>query len=163
MSRWRVPCLRKVIAYGPTKTTKSIVAYWCTVRFDSLWWSPDHVQAKYCIGPPATPTPALSAFNFLPNFYKVNPAEIGYSASYKTSDPLYLLVDWNDAGPTQTTYLNKGYFLLGHCDFNSDIGEPLRGYAIEYAKQLGADLVIYAEQTTPNGRSDSRSRVLKCS
>jgi hypothetical protein len=45
-------------------------------------------------------------------------------------------------------------FLLGHCDFTSGMGTPFRDDAIAYAKQLGADLVIYAEQSSPDGRSD---------
>jgi hypothetical protein len=100
-----------------------------------------------------TPTPALSVFNFLPSFYKINQAALNYAATYKTADPLYLLVDWNDISSTQSTYIAKGYFLLGTCGF-SDGGIPLRDDAIQYAKQLGADLVIYAAQPTSQERAD---------
>jgi hypothetical protein len=102
---------------------------------------------------PTSTTPALSYGNFLPNCYKVNPTAIGYSASNKSIDPLYFLVDWNEVASTQTTYFNQGYVLLGHCDFG-DGGIPLREDAIEYGKQLGADLIIYAAQTNSDGRAD---------
>jgi hypothetical protein len=100
----------------------------------------------------AAPTPPLSPFNILPNFYKVNPAEIGYKGTYKTTEPLYLLVDWDQGNATEQSYFSKGYFLLGHCDFSSENGVPLRGDAIEYGAHLGADLIIYAEQGTVGGR-----------
>src|SRR5438067_2154841 len=77
-----------------------------------------------------TSTPALSTFNVLPNFYKVNPEAIGYTATYKATDPLYLLVDWNDAGPILKSYINKGYLLLGRCDMSGRVGMPYRNDAI---------------------------------
>jgi hypothetical protein len=111
--------------------------------------SPYRTGMKPTAKPQATPN--TYAFDELPEFYQANPQAT--PASPKTSEPLYYLVDWSTLNAIQTSYLNQGYYLLGHESFVSGMGVPERNAAIEYGKSLGADLVIYSGEQTPDGRT----------
>jgi hypothetical protein len=97
------------------------------------------------------PSPTL---NNLPSFYKANPAVPEQPAVYKTIDACYSLVDWKHFASRQNEYFKKGYELLGHCDFPESTGTPLRDNAVDYGRYLGADVIIYSVQQTPNGESE---------
>ncbi|HYY27619.1 MAG TPA: hypothetical protein VE860_06735 [Chthoniobacterales bacterium] len=97
------------------------------------------------------PSPTL---NILPRFYKANPAVPEQPAVYKTIGACYSLVAWKDFASTQNEYFRKGYELLGHCDFLGSTGMPLRDNAIDYGRYLGADVIIYTIQQTPEGESE---------
>jgi hypothetical protein len=60
----------------------------------------------------------------------------------------YRLVDWNDLASVQNEYSQKGYVALGRCDFAAQTGVPLQQNAVDFARYLGADLVVYAIQKT---------------
>lgn len=98
-----------------------------------------------------TPSPTL---NNLPSFYKANPAVPEQPAVYKLIDACYSLVDWKDFASSQNEYFKKGYELLGHCDFLESTGTPLWENAIDYGRYLGADVIIYSIQQTPDGESE---------
>ena len=97
------------------------------------------------------PRPTL---NILPSFYKANPAVPEQPAVYKLIDACYSLVDWKDFASSQNEYFKKGYELLGHCDFPESTGTPLWENAIDYGRYLGADVIIYSIQQTPDGASE---------
>ena len=101
--------------------------------------------------PVSTAKPTL---NMLPIFYKANPVTAEQPAVYKTIDACYLLVDWKDFASTQNKYLDKGYVLLGNCDFAKEMGKPLTDNAIDYGRYLGADVIIYAVNKTMEGQTE---------
>lgn len=45
---------------------------------------------------------------------------------------------------TTQSYMNSGYRLIGVSNFTKLIGQPMRAQALAYAKQIGANLVVYA-------------------
>jgi hypothetical protein len=87
--------------------------------------------------------PSLTV-NPLPKYYRANPAMSGQPKVYGTVDVSYRLVDWNDLTSVQNEYSQKGYVQLGRCDFRAQIEAPLQVNAIDYARYLGADLVVYS-------------------
>jgi hypothetical protein len=56
----------------------------------------------------------------------------------------FILADKGTVLPTLQSYKDDGYRLLGVSDFTNLIGQPMRNQALAYAKQIGADLVVYA-------------------
>jgi hypothetical protein len=112
-------------------------------------------QVQTPVAPQENPAPAstLAQSKNLSKFYRANPAAHGYSRRNKVTHPLYVSVLWKDAESTKASYLAKGYLFLGRCDF-SDGSIPLRKNAVEYARQLGADVVIYATQPSASGQTD---------
>jgi hypothetical protein len=99
--------------------------------------------------PAASPT-----LNNLPSFYKANPAVPEQPAVYKMTDVCYSLVDWKHFASKQNEYFKKGYELLGHCDFPESTETPLQDNAIDYGRYLGADVIIYSVQQTPDEESE---------
>ncbi len=99
-------------------------------------------------------TPATPTVNTLPRYYRRNPEAPEQPKVYGTADVSYHLVQWNDLIPVQTEYLQKGYILLGQCDFAKQTAVPLQQNAIDYARYLGADLVVYSVQQTAEGESE---------
>lgn len=97
------------------------------------------------------PSPTL---NNLPSFYKANPAVPEQPAVYKLIDVCYSVVEWKHFTSSQNKYFKKGYELLGHCDFLESTGTPLCENAIDYGRYLGADVIIYSIQQTPDGESE---------
>jgi len=73
---------------------------------------------------------------------------------YGTADVSYRLVDWNHLVSVQNGYSQKGYVLVGQCDFAEQTGVPLQQNAVDYARYLGADLVVYSVQQTPDGQTE---------
>ena len=76
---------------------------------------------------------------------------------YGVVDVSYRLVDWNDVASVQNEYSRKGYVPLGQCDFAVQTGVPFQQNAVDFARYLGADLVVYAIQKTADG--DTRHRI----
>jgi len=87
--------------------------------------------------------PSLTV-NPLPKFYKANPAMPAQPKVYGAVDVSYRLVDGNDLTSLKNEYSQKGYVSLGRCDFRAQTKVPLQENALEYARYLGADLVLYA-------------------
>jgi hypothetical protein len=107
--------------------------------------------------PPESLAPASPTVNTLPKYYRANPTMPEQPKVYGTFDVSYRLVEWNDVAPVQDEYSRKGYVPLGQCDFAAQTGAPLQQNAIDFARYLGADLVIYAIQKTADG--DTRHRI----
>ena len=89
--------------------------------------------------------PSLTV-NPLPKYYKANPGMPEQPKVYGKVDVSYRLVDWNDLTSVQTEYSQKGYAQLGRCDFRAQTEVPLQVNAVDYARYLGADLVLYTVQ-----------------
>ena len=70
---------------------------------------------------------------------------------YGTVDVSYRAVDSNDFASVQNEYSRKGYVPLGQCDFAAQTEVPLQQNAIDFARYLGAGLVVYAIQKTSDG------------
>ena len=99
-------------------------------------------------------TPATPTLNTLPQFYRANPAVPEQPTVYGTADVSYRLVNWKDIVSVQNGYSQKGYVLVGQCDFAEQTGVPLQENAVDYARYLGADLVVYSVQQTPDGKTE---------
>jgi hypothetical protein len=95
-------------------------------------------------------SPPSLTVNPLPKYYRANPLMPEQPKVYGTVDVGYRLVDWNDLTSVQNEYSKKGYVLLGRCDFQSQSAVPLQVNAVDYARYLGADLVVYAMQKADN-------------
>jgi hypothetical protein len=104
-------------------------------------------ELKLPLGNTAPPSPTV---NPLPKYYRANPAMPEQPKVYGTVDVTYGLVDWNDLTSVQNEYSQKGYVPLGRCDFRTQTGVPLQVNAVDYARYLGADLVVYAMQKADN-------------
>jgi hypothetical protein len=89
--------------------------------------------------------PSLTV-NPLPKYYRANLAMPEQPRVYGTVDVSHRLVDWNDLTSVRHVYFQKGYVSLGRCDFRAQTGVPLQVNAVDYARYLGADLVLYAVQ-----------------
>jgi hypothetical protein len=78
-------------------------------------------------------------------FYKANPDVVDYGHQ-RVTDPTYILVDWNDFHTLEQRYLNEGYIRVGTSSWSAsgfDSGIPQKQYAINFAKKIEADRVIY--------------------
>jgi hypothetical protein len=95
--------------------------------------------------------PDSPTVNTLPKYYRANPAMPEQPKVYGMVDVWYRLVDRNDLASVQNEYSRKGYVPLGQCDFAAQTGVPLKQNAIDFARYLGADLVVYAIQKTADG------------
>jgi hypothetical protein len=104
-------------------------------------------ELRLPLGNTAPPSPTVSP---LPKYYRANPAMPDQPKVYGTVDVSYRLVDWNDLISVQNEYSRQGYVLLGRCDFRAQTDVPLQVSAVDYARYLGADLVLYAMQKTDN-------------
>jgi hypothetical protein len=108
-------------------------------------------ELRLPLGNAAPPSPTV---NPLPKYYQANPAMPEQPRVYGMVDVSYRLVDWNDLTSVQNGYSQKGYVPLGRCDFRAQTGVPLQVNAVDYARYLGADLVVYSVQNADNeGRS----------
>jgi hypothetical protein len=93
--------------------------------------------------------PSLTV-NPLPKYYRANPAMPEQPKVYGTVDVSYRLVDWNDLASVRNEYSQKRYVPLGRCDFRAQTEVPLQVNAVDYARYLGADLVVYSIQKADN-------------
>ena len=105
-------------------------------------------ELRLPLGNLAPPSPTV---NTLPKYYRANPAMPEQPKVYGVVDVSYRLVDWNDLASVQNIYSRKGYVPLGQCDFAAQTGVPLQQNAVDFARYLGADLVIYAIQKSAHG------------
>jgi hypothetical protein len=96
-----------------------------------------------------TAPPSLTV-NPLPKYYRANAATPEQPKVYGTVDVSYRLVAWNDLTSVQNEYSRQGYVPLGRCDFRAQTEVPLQVNAVDYARYLGADLVVYAIQKGVN-------------
>lgn len=98
-------------------------------------------ELRLPLGNSAPPAPTV---NPLPKYYRADPATPEQPRVYGTVDVSYRLVDWNDLTSVQHEYSEKGYVPLGRCDFGAQTPVPFQENAVDYARYLGADLVVYA-------------------
>jgi hypothetical protein len=105
-------------------------------------------ELRLPLGNPAPPSPTV---NTLPKYYRANPAMSEQPQVYGMVDVSYRLVDWNDLAPARNEYSRQGYVPLGQCDFAAQTGVPRQQNAVDFARYLGADLVVYAIQKTADG------------
>ena len=101
--------------------------------------------------------PYFPTVNTLPKYYRANPAMPEQPKVYGMVDVSYRLVDRNDVASVRNEYSQKGYVPLGQCDFAAPTEVPLKQNAVDFARYLGADLVVYAIQKTADG--DTRHRI----
>src|SRR6202035_995480 len=111
-------------------------------------------ELRLPLGNLALPSPTV---NTLPKYYRANPTMPEQPKVYGMVDVSYRLVEWNDVASFQNEYSRKGYVPLGQCDFAAQTGVPLQQNAVDFARYLGADLVVYAIQKTVDG--DTRHRI----
>ena len=105
-------------------------------------------ELRLPLGNLAPPSPTV---NTLPKYYRANPAMPEQPKVYGVVDVSYRLVDWNDLASVRNEYSRKGYVPLGQCDFAAQTGVPRQQNAIDFARYLGADLIVYAIQKTADG------------
>jgi hypothetical protein len=105
-------------------------------------------ELRLPLGNLAPPSPTV---NTLPNYYRANPAMPEQPKVYGTVDVSYRLVGWNDVASIQNEYSRKAYVSLGQCNFKAQTGIPLQQNAVDFARYLGADQVVYAIQKTADG------------
>jgi hypothetical protein len=105
-------------------------------------------ELRLPLGNLAPPSPTV---NTLPKYYRANPAMPEQPQVYGVVDVSYRLVDWKDVASVQNEYSRKGYVQLGQCDFAAQTGAPLQQNAVDFARYLGADLVVYAIRKTAGG------------
>ena len=105
-------------------------------------------ELRLPLGNLAPPSPTV---NTLPKYYRANPAMPEQPKVYGMVDVSYRLVDQNDVASVQNEYSQKGYVPLGQCDFAAPTEVPLKQNAVDFARYLGADLVVYAIQKTDDG------------
>jgi hypothetical protein len=105
-------------------------------------------ELRLPLGNLAPPSPTV---NTLPKYYRANPAMPEQPKVYGTVDVSYRLVDWRRVASVQNAYSRKGFVPLGECDFTAQTGVPLQQNAVDFARYLGADLVVYAIQKTADG------------
>jgi hypothetical protein len=98
-------------------------------------------ELRLPLGNTAPPSPTV---NPLPKYYRANPSMPEQPKVYGTVDVSYRQVGWNDLTTVQNEYSQKGYVSLGQCDFRAKTEVPLQVNAVDYARYLGADLVVYA-------------------
>jgi hypothetical protein len=104
-------------------------------------------ELRLPLGNSAPPSPTV---NPLPKYYRANPAVPEQPRVYGRVDVCYRLVDWNDLTSVRNEYSQKGYVPLGRCDFRAQTEVPLQVNAVDYARYLGADLVVYTMQKADN-------------
>jgi hypothetical protein len=85
---------------------------------------------------------ACSTNNDVSTFYRQNPAAAAGRRT-KTS-AAFVLAEPATVRSTTQSYMGNGYRLLGVSEFSNLLGQPMRTQALAYAKQIGADLVVYA-------------------
>jgi hypothetical protein len=100
--------------------------------------------------PLGSSAPPSLTVNPLPKYYRANPAMSEQPKVYGKVDVSYRLVDGNDLTSVQNEYSQKGYVQLGRCDFRAQTEVPLQMNAVDYARFLGADLVVYSVQKVDN-------------
>jgi hypothetical protein len=61
----------------------------------------------------------------------------------RVSQVSYVYVGWSDWRNVRQRYLDGGYVQLGASDWEDSFGVPLREGAIDYARFIGADAVVY--------------------
>jgi hypothetical protein len=85
---------------------------------------------------------ACSTNNDVSTFYRQNPAVAAGPTTKVTA--AFILADQGTVRSTTQSYMGSGYRLIGVSDFTDLIGQPMRTQALAYAKQIGANLVVYA-------------------
>lgn len=94
------------------------------------------------IGLTALTLAACSSNNDVSTFYRQNPAIAAGPTTKVTA--AFILADQSTVRSTTQSYMANGYRLVGVSDFTNLIGQPMRAQALAYAKQIGANLVVYA-------------------
>jgi hypothetical protein len=102
-------------------------------------------ELRLPLGNLAPPSPTV---NTLPKYYRASPAMPEQPKVYGVVNVSYRLVDWRNVPSVQNEYSRKGYVPLGQCDFAAQTGVPLQQNAVDFARYLGADLVIYTIRKT---------------
>ena len=105
-------------------------------------------ELRLPLGNLAPPSPTV---NTLPKYYRADPAMPDQPKVYGVVDVSFRLVDWKNIASVQNEYFRKGYVPLGQCDFAAQTGVPLQQNAVDFARYLGADLVVYAIRKTAGG------------
>ena len=105
-------------------------------------------ELRIPLGNLAPPSPTV---NTLPQYYTANPAMPEQPKVYGVIDVSYRLVDRRDLASVQNEYSRKIYVPLGQCDFAAQTEVPLQQNAVDFARYLGADLVVYAIRKTAGG------------
>ena len=90
----------------------------------------------------ATALAACSSTNDVSTFYRQNPSVVPAPATKVAA--AFILAEAAAIKQTTQSYMRSGYRLLGVSEFTDLIGQPMRSQALTYAKQIGANLVIYA-------------------
>jgi hypothetical protein len=85
---------------------------------------------------------ACSTNNDVSTFYRQNPSFA--AGPKKKTTAAFILAEPTTVRGTTQSYMQNGYRLLGVSEFSNLMGQPMRPQALAYAKQLGADLVVYA-------------------
>jgi hypothetical protein len=93
------------------------------------------------IGLTALTLAGCSTNNDVSTFYRQNPSVAAGPTTKVTA--AFILADQGTLRSTLQSYKDDGYRLIGVSDFTNLIGQPMRTQALAYAKQIGADLVVY--------------------
>jgi hypothetical protein len=83
------------------------------------------------------------------DFFKANPDVVDYGPNHRLTEPTYLLVSLDDYNNLDQRYKAQGYVRIGVSDWTTNItpyndaGTPKREYALNFARKIGADRVLY--------------------
>jgi hypothetical protein len=89
-----------------------------------------------------------SQYGAIENFYQANPDLDVNQYAGRTVNPSYWLVDWARWNEMDDRLVSNGFIRLGVSSWESDNayggGIPQRNLALDYARVIGADVVIYS-------------------
>jgi hypothetical protein len=89
-----------------------------------------------------------SQYGAVENFYQANPDMNTGQYAGRVVNPAYWLVDWNRWDEMDSRLTGNGFVRLGTSSWESDNaiggGVPQKFVALDYAKAIGADVIIYA-------------------
>jgi hypothetical protein len=89
-----------------------------------------------------------SQYGAIENFYQANPDMNTGQYAGRVVNPAYWLVDWNRWDEMDSRLTGDGFVRLGTSSWESNNaiggGVPQKFVALDYAKAIGADVIIYA-------------------
>jgi hypothetical protein len=78
------------------------------------------------------------------DFFKANPDVVDYGPNHRLTEPTYLLVSLEDYNNLDQRYKAQGYVRIGVSEWTSGFGTPEREDALNFARKIGADRVLYS-------------------
>jgi hypothetical protein len=108
------------------------------------------ILAAGCASNP-TPSAAVDYVDYggVDDFFYRNPDVVDHGPNHRLSEPTYLLIYPQDFNDLDQRYKAEGYVRIGWSSWINGQGRPEREQALNFARKIGADRVLYYLSDSP--------------